>query len=139
MTSLPSCSILRIPFDFMDGSGYIPKLFVVIGHKDDCAVAFKTTSKLERYGEKPHLYPGVVFIPGGSPPFTEPTIIDPSNAFAIPHKDIKLEQEQSRIKIWPSLSGLLQNLCLAIDQNSTLTKTFKSKLKALAGCLAPPK
>jgi hypothetical protein len=124
-----------MPIDFRDGSGFVPKLFIVIGHKDAAAIAFKTTSKLGRYGDNPHLYPGIVFIPAGPSPFTEPTVIEPSNAFAITHEHIRIEQERSRIKVWPSLEGLLQRLCVAIEQNPTLTKTLKPQLKTIAGCL----
>ena len=130
---LPCCSILRIPFDFQDGAGYIQKLFVVIGHQQNCAIAFKATSKLERYGDNPHQCKGVVFLHGPEP-FILPTVVDPSKAFAIPHSEIEYEQKEGRIRIWSFSEDLQAKLCLAIDQNHTLTKSRKLNLKQCLGC-----
>ena len=106
----------------------------MIGHRNEVAIAIKTTSKLERYGEKPHLTKGVVFMPAGPEPFTEPTIVDPSSAFGIPHKDIRLEMEQGRVKVWTTQDGFPCKMCAAIDENATLNKERKLNLKAILGC-----
>ncbi len=130
---LPAGSVLRIPFDFNDGGGYIPKLFVVLGHRQSAAVSLKATSKLERYGLRPETDNGIVYIPAGAIPFTVPTVIDPSNAFAIPHRDIVLEQEQHRIEIWTAVvDGLVDKLRFAILNNPTLPK---QRRLGLLGCL----
>lgn len=133
---LPCCSTIRIPFDFRDGSGGIPKLFVVVGHHNNCVVVFKTTSKLDRFGSNPDSYTGTVFISAtGVEPFISPTMVDPSNAFAIPYSTINYEKNRDRLRVWPSIENLQSRLCAAIDQNITLTKSRKASLKACLGCL----
>lgn len=124
-----------MPFDFLDGSGPVPKLFVVLGHLHGSAVALKTTSKLQRYGDKPHLRPGVVFS-AATPvePFVLDTIIDPSSSYAIPHEDLRIHHARGRIQIWTGPDDLKSRLCAAITGNPTLTKARKAGLLRCLEC-----
>ena len=135
MTNLPPvCHVLRIPFDFLDGKGYVPKLFMEVGHHELSVIVFKATSKLERYGEKPHLESGILFVPGSDKqPFVVDTVIDPSNGFAIPHRDIEYEQNQGNIQIWPCVE-MKEKLCAAINSNRTLNNLRKQRYSFWLGC-----
>ena len=107
---------------------------MVIGHHEVSAIAFKATSKLERYGKRPQLESGVLFIAGSDKqPFVRDTVVDPSNGFVIPHKDIEYEQSQGSIQIWPCVE-MKGKLCAAINSNRTLNKLRKQRYSTWLGC-----
>jgi hypothetical protein len=82
--------VIRFPFDFQDGSGIGLKRFLVIGHRLDSAILIKTTSKTGHYKARPELLMGVVLCAANQyEPFEEETVIDPANAFAVPHHKLE--------------------------------------------------
>lgn len=128
----PSGSVIRFPFDFKDGNGYVSKLFVVVGHAKECAVVCKATSKLGRYGERRKR----IRVSSSSlaelslsrfPPSLTHPILSPSRT------NILLEQMHGRVEIWlDPIVGLGGKLRTAIEQNAVLTKAMKA---GLLGCL----
>lgn len=93
------CCVIRIPFDFQDGRGPVPKRFVVVGHQGNAAIAIKSTSNVGPFLDRRSGLHGVaVFFEGEFDFFNENTIIDPMNCFAIPHANLAKLHQQSRLE-----------------------------------------
>ena len=120
----PGC-IFRIPFDFEDGAGPLKKYFILLGSLKGAAIAVKTTTVIARYGANPSGYPGIVFLPAPSYPFTKPTVIDPANGFAIDEPRIERHSEKSELELWDPIEGLLQNIYDVLPLHRSLDKRRK--------------
>jgi hypothetical protein len=123
---LPPCTVVRFPFDFRDGSGFELKRFIVIGHVNDVAILIKTTSRVEYYRARPELLPGVAFCTAGEyDPFDAETIIDPANAFAVPHRALKKFYDAYTLDILGCVPELRDRLAEAITRNGKIEKNRK--------------
>ena len=128
--------MVRFPFDFRDGSGFELKRFLVIGHVNDAAVLIKTTSRVEHYRARPELLPGVALCTAGQyDPFEAETVIDPANAFAVPHKALKKFYDAYTLDILGCVPELRDKLVEAITRNGKIEKTRK---QYMLDCLKLP-
>jgi len=109
------------------------KRFVVIGHTDNAAILLKATSKTERFLERTDLLSGVVFCRANEfDQFEQDTVIDPANAFAVPH--IKLRQYDSSrlLENLGVVEPLRERLTAAIERNITIER---ARRRGLLRCL----
>jgi hypothetical protein len=109
LTKLPSCCVIRIPFDFLDGDGPHAKRFLVIGHVATAAISLKATSKTALFKARYNSLDGVVVCPPGGC-FEQETIIDPANAFAISLRDLLRYDNNGDLEILCFLPELREQL-----------------------------
>jgi hypothetical protein len=93
---LPPYTIVRFPFDFLDGNLLELKRFIVIGHVNGSAILIKTTSSVEYYQVRPELLSGVVVCTAEEyQPFKESTVIDPA-------KPLRFRMQRSKSSMTPT-------------------------------------
>jgi hypothetical protein len=130
---LPPCTVVRFPFDFKDGRGLELKMFLVVGHRNGCAILIKTTSRTEHYKSRPELLAGVVVCTANQyAAFKYETVIDPENDFAVPHSQLQRFYNAYTINILGSIPELRDLLIAAITNNRQIEPARKN---GLLGCL----
>lgn len=123
--------MVRFPFDFQDGSGLELKRFLVIGHVTDAAILIKTTSRVEYYRARPELLPGVALCAAGEyGSFELETVIDPDNAFAVPHAKLRRMYDAYSLDILGVVPELRDRLAEAVNSNSKIENARKHNLLA---------
>ena len=126
---LPPFSVIRFPFDFRDGNGLQLKRFVVVGHRDGVAILIKPTSRLDYYQAQPDLLAGVVHCAAAQfTPFEDETILDPANAFAVPHDNLRRFHAAftlDRLGVIPELRELLT---MAVHGNKKIERARRENL-----------
>jgi hypothetical protein len=121
--------VIRIPFDFQDGAGPTPKIFLVLGHRADAAISIKTTKNGNPFLTDPDRLAGVVRIPlGECPAFPLETFIDPANCFALPHEKLRDYDQRGELEILGSADGFLYQLRTAVENNGTINRTRRKSL-----------
>ena len=126
---LPLCSVIRFPFDFRDGNGIELKRFIVAGHVNSSAILIKTTSRVEYYRAQPDILPGVIECSAGEfGPFELDTIIDPANAFAVPHENLKRFHRACTLDHMGTVPELRELLIVAIGNNKKIGQAIKAGL-----------
>ena len=110
------------------------KRFFVVGHVDQNAILIKTTSRVEYYESRPELLPGVVVCEAGEhPPFEHKTVIDPANAFAVPHANLERFRAAYTLDLLGCVPELRDRLAEAIRNNSRIERRRKIGLLACLG------
>jgi hypothetical protein len=128
---LPPFTVIRFPFDFQEGNGLELKRFIVIGHLKDSAILIKTTSRVEYYKARPELLPGVVVCAAEEyDPFKQATVIDPANAFAVPHANLEKFHNAYTLDMLGCVPQLRDRLAQAISNNRKIERARKSGLLA---------
>lgn len=136
-------SVIRIPFDFMDGEGPTPKRFVLLGHVAPMGVCFccKSTSKLDRYRSSSEVRNCCLLVNDEKPAIFEvPTAIDLSNSFTIPYSTLARHEKAGALEVL----GVLDHLTLEMFEScalacKTMPEERKKKLRAvMRGEFVPP-
>ena len=129
---LGPCCVIRIPFDFNDGLGPIPKRFVIVGHQSGAAIAIKATSKTKSYHLRPGGFNGVaVFDAGECAAFELDTVIDPANCFAIQHRILESYHRNGHLKHLGAHHDLRARLLKAVEESTVLEPARKNGLRRL--------
>jgi len=131
--ALPAFTVIRIPFDFNDGLGKVPKRFVILCHQSGAAISIKATSNLTVFDLYPERLKGVVKCAADEcVAFPVETVIDPGNCFALPHVNLHAYLR----------AGTLENLGSAVDLKKRLVEAIKgneqldpARVKGLLRCL----
>jgi hypothetical protein len=131
-SSIPQFSVICVPYQF-EGDAYPEsKLFVILGHMNNCAVCIKATSQTTRYENSPQLMMGCVYYHAKEVPcFPKNTAIQPDNQIPILHSYIELCYANGGVSISKLPSDFPHRLSKAIEGSYTLNGRERSRLKNL--------
>ena len=123
--------IIKIPIDFNDGSGPVPKFFIVLGYINDACILLKTTSNPTHY-EIGGRFSGcaVKFRRGDHHAFEAPvTYIDPENAFAVKESKLQTYAQKGELSIYsPGVSDRRNEFVDIIQNHRIMVPPYKKKM-----------
>ncbi|MGA2601109.1 MAG: hypothetical protein ABSH09_29430, partial [Bryobacteraceae bacterium] len=132
--SIPTLSVIRLPYLFDGAERAVKKRFVVLAHIDGHAICIKATSKTTIYETNCDMMAGCVYYRAGELDcFPESTAIQPDNQIPIRHYLITSAESRGELEVWQLPHDFREKLIDAIENSITLNRRQKERLKDM-GC-----
>jgi len=127
-STIPSFSVIRLPFQFTGNPFATQKWFVVLAHENGKAMCMKTTSQGSKYKNSPYHSDGWAwFGPGEISCLPKETALQTENFFEISHSQIETHEACGQLSTAPTTSDCKDRLLAAVQKSQRLNGRDKAR------------